>query len=72
MGAAGDETVQYYVCCEQSVLLESKTVKDAIIYMMAAYFVFDIAYPKAISAVMLFFSILCLKLEINRPFLHLL
>ena len=45
-GAAGDETAQYYVCCEQSVLLESKTVKDAIVDMMATYFVFDIADPK--------------------------
>ena len=56
------------------MLLESKTVKDAIIIdMMATYFVFDIAYPKAISAVMLFFSsTLRLKLEINRPFLDLL
>ena len=38
------------------MLLESKTVKDAIIDMMAAYFVLDIVYPKAISAVMLFFQ----------------
>ena len=55
IGAPGDETAQYYVCCEQSVLLESKSVKDAIIDM-ASYFVFDIAYPKAISTVMLFFQ----------------
>ena len=25
-GTAGDENAQFYVCCEQSVLIESKTV----------------------------------------------
>ena len=30
IGVPGDEHAQFYVCCEQSVLLESKTVKDAI------------------------------------------
>lgn len=60
-GTAGDENAQFYVCCEQSVLTESKNVRDAIIDLMATYYVFDIAYPKAISAIMLFFSIVFLS-----------
>jgi len=55
-GLAGTETAQFFVCCEQSVLLESKTVRDAIIDLLAAYFTFDIAYPKNISAMLLFFQ----------------
>lgn len=55
-GTVGDENAQFYICCEQSILLESKTVRDAIIDLVATYYVFDIAYPKSISAIMLFFQ----------------
>ena len=58
-GTAGDENAQFYVCCEQSVLTESKTVRDAVIDLMATYYVFDIAYPKTVCAMMLFFSTYC-------------
>ena len=51
-----------FVYCEQSVLTESKTVRDAIIDLIATYYVFGIAYPKTISAIMLFcFSIVFLS-----------
>ena len=53
---AGDETAQFYVCCEQGVLLEAKTVKDAIIDLIAAYYVFDITYPKGVDGILLFFQ----------------
>ena len=36
-GTAGDENAEFYVCCEQSVLTESKTVRDAVIDLMASY-----------------------------------
>ena len=55
-GTAGDKNAQFYVCCEQSVLIESKNVRDAIIDLMATYYVFGIDYPKTVSAIMLFFQ----------------
>ena len=55
-GQAGDETAQFYVCCEQGMLLEAKTVKDAIIDLTAAYYVFDITYPKGVDGILLFFQ----------------
>ena len=55
-GQAGNETAQFYVCCEQGVLLEAKTVKDAIIDLTAAYYVFDITYPKGVDGILLFFQ----------------
>ena len=45
-GIAGEEQFQVFVCAEQSVILESKSVKDSLIDLIAAYFVFDISYPK--------------------------
>ena len=57
---------RFYVCCEQSVLTESKNVRDAIIDLMATYYVFDMAYPKTISAVMLFFQHSVFKLLDNQ------
>ena len=55
-GQAGDETAQFYVCCDQGVLLEAKMVKDAIIDLIAAYYVFDITYPKGVDGILLFFQ----------------
>ena len=67
-GEPGDEGPQFYVCCEQGVLLESKTVKDSIIDLIAIYryFVFDITYPKSHSAILLFFNIMFLTLRTAR------
>lgn len=50
------ENCQVFVCSEQDILLESKSVKDAIIDLVATYFVFDIAYPKQLNAILLFFQ----------------
>ena len=69
-GRAGDENAQFYVCCEQSVLTESKDVWDAIIDLMGSYYLFDIAYPKTTSAVMLFFSIVFLNFRTSKCFLE--
>ena len=56
MGMPGDDNAQFFVCCEQSVLVESKTVKDSIVDLIGTYFVFDITYPKPLSAILLFFQ----------------
>jgi len=53
-GIAGEINFQVFVCAEQAVLLESKTVQDALIDLLATYFVFDISYPKCLSAILLF------------------
>jgi len=45
----GDENC--LVCCEQDIFLESQSVKDAIIDLISAYYVFNIVYPKPLSAV---------------------
>ena len=65
-GQAGNETAQFYVCCEQGVLLEAKTVKDAIIDLTAAYYVFDITYPRVLMAFYFFFNTSYLVLETNK------
>ena len=67
-GMPGEENAQFYVCCEQSALLESKTVADAVIDLLAAYFVFDISYPKHISAVLLFFQHCVFGLKDSQTF----
>ena len=50
------ENCQFFVCSEQDILLESKSVQDAIIDLIATYYVFDIAYPKPLNVVLLFFQ----------------
>lgn len=38
------------------MLYESKTVKDSIIDLIAAYYAFNISYPKSLGAILLFFQ----------------
>ena len=44
------------VCSEQQLLFESKSVKDGVIDLIATYFVFNIAYPKPVHGILLFFQ----------------
>ena len=53
-GRPGDDDAQYFLCCEQSILIESKSFLDVIIDMMSSYYVFDINYPQHLFAVFLF------------------
>ena len=57
-GQAGDEMAQFYVCCEQGVLLEAKTVKDAIIDLIAAllYMCLTSLIPRVLMAFYFFFN----------------
>lgn len=65
-GVAGDENCQFFICGEKDVFLESKTLKDAIIDLVAFYFVFDVAYPKYLNAILLFFQHYVFKLTDNQ------
>lgn len=56
MGIAGTEKAQFFVACEKEVLLESKNLQDVIIYFYAAYYTFDISYPKGALGLFLFFQ----------------
>lgn len=62
-GITGETNFQVFVCAEQAVLVESKTVQDSLIDLLAAYFVFDISYPKCLSAILLFIQHHVFKLK---------
>ena len=53
-GNLEEDNTQFFVCAEQRILLESNTVKDAILDMIASYFVFDISYSKSTGAALIF------------------
>ena len=59
-GKAGTEAAQYFIICENSVLLESKSLRDAFVDLIATYYVFDIAYPRSVAGSCYFFNILFL------------
>ena len=50
------DSTQFFIVCEQAILFESKSLRDAFIDLIATYFVFNIAYPKSVCGVMLFFQ----------------
>ena len=62
-GKAGSENSQIFICCENDILNESKTIRDAILELLATYFVFDIVYPKGISGIMIFLQHYVLGLQ---------
>ena len=53
-GIAGDENAQFYVYSEQKIVLESSSMRDAVLDLAASYFVFDISYPRSLSAILIF------------------
>ena len=42
------------MCAEQETVIESSSVSDAMIDLIAAYFTFNITYPKFIKCLLLF------------------
>ena len=46
--------------------MESKTVQDSLIDLLAAYFVFGISYPKSLSAILLFIQHHVFKLKYDQ------
>ena len=53
-GSPGLEQTQYFIACEQSIFCESKSVRDAVIDLMATYYVCNIAYLRGLNAILLF------------------
>ena len=62
-----DENSQLFICCEQAIYLESCSVKDVIVDLIATYFVYDIAYPKHLNAIFLFLQHYVFKLIDDQP-----
>jgi len=54
IGVPGDINCQIFACAEQETVLECRSVSDAIIDLIAAYFTFNISYPKFIKCLLLF------------------
>ena len=40
-GIPGEENCQVFICAEGSVLLESKSIRDSMIDLIATYYAFD-------------------------------
>lgn len=51
-----DATSQYFVTVEKQILVESENMCGALLDLIATYFTFDIAYPKSLYPVLLFFQ----------------
>ena len=52
-GDAGLENSQIFICCENDILMESKTIRDAMLELLATYFAFEIVYPKGVSGILI-------------------
>jgi len=44
------------ICAEQEPLFESKSLQGTIIDLIATYFVFDVASPKPLATILIFFQ----------------
>lgn len=66
-GLLNAENCQFFVCSEQEIVLESKSVQDAIIDLIATYFVFDIAYPKPLNSILILFQHYVFELKDDQP-----
>ena len=64
-GKPGTETAQYFIVSESSAGTESKGMKDAVLDLMATYYVFDIAYPTALVPLHIFFNTMFVALKIS-------
>ena len=66
-GIPGTDNCQVFVCCEKEIFMESKSIKDSLLDLIATYFVFDIAYPKFLSAVLIFFQHFVINVPDQQP-----
>ena len=53
-GQPGHENAQFFIACEQAILLKSKSVQDALVDLISTYYIFDMAYPKSVLGILLF------------------
>lgn len=63
---AGDSTLSFFVITERLVLFSTGSFLKALKGLMAAYYVFNIEYPKGLNMPLLFIQhfVLCIKEEI--------
>lgn len=66
-GVPGDENAQFFIACEQAILCESKSLRDAIVDLVAAYYVFDMAYPKGAGGILYFFQQYVFNIKDSSP-----
>ena len=66
-GIPGADNCQVFVCCEKEIFMESKSIKDSLLDLIATYFVFDICYPKMLSAILIFFQHFVINLPDQQP-----
>lgn len=55
-GKPGEKNVQYLICVEKAIMLECKTLRDTFLDLICTYYVYNISYPKIVSAIFLFFQ----------------
>ena len=66
-GKPGTENAQYFIVCESMIGTESKSMKDAVIDLLATYYVFDIAYPTGLVSVLVFFQQYIMEIKDQQP-----
>ena len=66
-GQPGTENAQFYVAAENMICIESKSVQDAMIDLIATYYTYDMEYPKPIAAQMMFLQRYVFDLQDNEP-----
>ena len=54
MGQAGASDAHYFIANDQGTLVESRSMPDAVLDLVAFYHVFEIIYPKQQEAVLVF------------------
>ena len=64
-GKPGMDRTQFFIVCEQALLFESKSLRDAFVDLIATYYVFNISYPKSVCGVHLFFQHFVFNLKNN-------
>ena len=67
-GRPGTENSQYFIACEKVVHCDCKSLKDALLDLVLTYYVYDISYPKPLSAFLSFSNTLYLELKIGTMF----
>ena len=65
----GDETRQYFIIVEQTVLCQVPSFQFALFLFFSAYYVFHLEYPKSIKNIMFFLQdyVLAFPDSLNRP-----
>ena len=61
-----DDSRQYFVVVEKMILVESSNMAAALQDVMSVYFTFNIAYPRPLYPVLLFFQYHVFEIEDNQ------